>query len=264
MKKALKVLILSGIVACFGVMPTKILEVQAATNNVPAYYYANYKFIDDWTQIWDLFRTIRSRYELGLNVDNSMFAELYTHFANSFPHLTPYYKTTYEKCLLLADDLRKWYSYSSMEALMWNSCYKKLSSAANDISSSYTVHPTYRINPSNWMAPLTVTFDARGSSDPSSETIPTNNFYWYYRDEKGIDTPIWEWQVITYTFEESGKFIVHLVVRSSNVNDWILDWEEDIEVNVTPKAANIVVYANTRRMTKNSPIKIWTSEWESE
>ena len=107
MKKALKVLILSGIVACFGVMPTKILEVQAATNNVPAYYYANYKFIDDWTQIWDLFRTIRSRYELGLNVDNSMFAELYTHFANSFPHLTPYYKTTYEKCLLLADDLRK-------------------------------------------------------------------------------------------------------------------------------------------------------------
>ena len=262
MKKALKVLILSGIVVCFGVTPTKILEVQAATNNVPAYYYANYKFIDDWTQIWDLFRTIRSRYELGLNVDNSMFSELYTHFANSFPHLTPYYKTTYEKCLLLADDLRRWYSYSSMEALMWNSCYKKLSSAANDISSSYTVHPTYKINPNNWMAPLTVTFDARGSSDPSSETIPTNNFYWYYRDEKGVDTPIWEWQVITYTFEEAGKFIVHLVVRSSNVSDWILDWEEDIEVNVTPKAANIVVYANTRRMTKNSPIKIWTSEWE--
>jgi hypothetical protein len=40
------------------------------------------------------------------------------------------------------------------------------------------------------MAPLTVTFDARGSSDPSSETIPTANFYWYYRDEKGVDTPI--------------------------------------------------------------------------
>ena len=262
MKKALKVLILTGMVVYFGVVPSKILEVQAATNNVPAYYYANYKFIDDWNQIWDLFRTIKSRYELGLNVDNSMFSELYTDFSNSFQYLTPYYKTTYEKCLLLADDLRKWYSYSSMEALMWNSCYKKLSSAAADISSSYTVRPTYKINPSNWMAPLTVTFDARGSSDPSSETIPTNNFYWYYRDEKGVDTPIWEWQVITYTFEEAGKFIVHLVVRSSNVNDGILDGEEDIEVNVTPKAANIVVYANTRRMTKNSPIKIWTSEWE--
>ncbi len=262
MKKALKVLVLWGIVAFFGIIPNNNLEVEAAPNNVPAYYYANYKFIDDWTQIWDLFRTIKSRYELGLDVDNSMFSELYIHFANSFPHLTPYYKTTYEKCLLLADDLRKWYSYSSMEALMWNSCYKKLSQAAGDISSSYTVHPNYKINPSSGMAPLTVTFDARGSSDPSSETIPTANFYWYYRDEKGVDTPIWEWQVITYTFEEAGKFIVHLVVRSSNVNEWILDGEEDIEINVTPKAANIVVYANTRRMTKNSPIKIWTSEWE--
>jgi hypothetical protein len=33
------------------------------------------------------------------------------------------------------------------------------------------------------MAPLTVTFDARGSSDPSMETIPADNFYRYYRDE---------------------------------------------------------------------------------
>jgi hypothetical protein len=33
------------------------------------------------------------------------------------------------------------------------------------------------------MAPLTVTFDARNSSDPSMETIPVDNFYWYYRDE---------------------------------------------------------------------------------
>ncbi len=262
MKKALKILILWGIIAFFGIMPNNNLEVEAAPNNVPAYYYANYKFIDDWTQIWDIFRTIQARRDVGFEVDSSMFSDLYIHFANSFPHLTPYYKTTYEKCLLLADDLRKKYSYSSMEALMWNSCYKRLQSAASDIHSSYTVHPTYKINPSNWMAPLTVTFDARGSSDPSSETIPRDNFFRYYRDENGVDTPIWEWQVITYTFEEAGKFIVHLVVRSSNVNDWILDGEQDIEINVTPKAANIVVYANTRRMTKNSPIKIWTSEWE--
>jgi hypothetical protein len=34
------------------------------------------------------------------------------------------------------------------------------------------------------MAPLTVTFDARNSSDPSQETIPAGNFFWYYRDEK--------------------------------------------------------------------------------
>ena len=247
----------------FGIVPVRISEVNAASNEVPAYYYANYKFIDDWTQIWDIFRTIQARKDLWLSIDQSFFSDLYTHFVNSFPHLTSYYKTVYEKCTLLADDLRKnGSSSSSLDGLMWNSCYKRLQSAASDISSSYTVHTTYKINPNTWMAPLTVTFDARGSSDPSSETIPAKNFFWYYRDEKWVDTPIGEWQVITYTFEEAGKFIVHLVVRSSNVNDGILDGEQDIEINVTPKAANIVVYANTRRMTKNSATKIWTSEWE--
>ena len=80
MKKVFKVLILSGIVAFFGIMPTNVLEVQAATNNVPAYYYANYKFIDDRNQIWDLFNTIKARKDLELDIDRSMFSELYTHF----------------------------------------------------------------------------------------------------------------------------------------------------------------------------------------
>jgi hypothetical protein len=53
----------------------------------------------------------------------------------------------------------------------------------NKINSSYTVQPSVTTNPSSGMAPLTVTFDARGSSDPSSETLPTDNFYRYYRDE---------------------------------------------------------------------------------
>jgi hypothetical protein len=73
------------------------------------------------------------------------------------------------------------------------------------------------------MAPITVTFDARNSSDPSMETIPTDNFYRYYRDENGVDTPIGQGQVTSYTFNEPGKFIVHLVVRSSNVDQGILD-----------------------------------------
>ena len=262
MKKALKILVLCGMVIGFCLVPNNVLKVKAATNSVPNYYYANYKFIKDRSQIWDVFDTIKSRYELGLDVDQSLFSELYTHFVNSFPYLTPRYKTVYEKCLILADELRKWYSYSTMEALMGNSCYKKLSSAASDIRNSYTVRAWYTTNPSRWMAPLTVTFDARSSRDPSIETIPSGNYYWYYRDTEWNDVPIWEWQVITHTFEEAGTYFVHLVVRSSNVDDWILDGERDIQIDVTPKAANIVVYANTRKMTKDSPIKIWTSEWE--
>ncbi|MBO7095214.1 hypothetical protein J6V86_03440 [bacterium] len=88
-------------------MPAKIFEVQAATNNVPAYYYANYKFIDDWDKIWDIFRTIKSRYDLELSINQSMLSELYAHFVKSFPHLTPYHKTVYEKCTLIADELRR-------------------------------------------------------------------------------------------------------------------------------------------------------------
>jgi hypothetical protein len=35
-----------------------------------------------------------------------------------------------------------------------------------------------------------------------------------------------------------------------------LDGERNLTINVTPKAADIVVYANTRRMLKNIPLKI--------
>ena len=263
MKKLIKIVVLCGIIACFGFIPSKISEVKAAESYVPAYYYANYKFIDSWNEIWDIFRNLSAKKDLEMEIEPSTFSNLYRDFVRSFAHLPKYYETVYEKCGLLADDLRKWYSYSSMESLMWNSCYRRLSQAAGEIASSYTVKPSYTVNPNGGMAPLTVTFDARKSVDPSSETIPLKNFYWYYRDWSGVDRPMWEWNLINYTFEEAGRYIVHLVVRSSNVDElWILDGEQDITIDVSPKAANIVVYANTRKMTKNSPIKIWTSEGE--
>ena len=263
MKKLIKIVVLCGIVACFGFIPSKISGVKAAESYVPAYYYANYKFIDSWNEIWDIFRNLSAKKDLEMEIEPNTFSNLYRDFVRSFAHLPKYYETVYEKCRLLADDLRKWYSYSSMESLMWNSCYRRLSQAAGEIASSYTVKPSYTVNPNGGMAPLTVTFDARKSVDPSSETIPLKNFYWYYRDWSGVDRPMWEWNLINYTFEEAGRYIVHLVVRSSNVDElWILDGEQDITIDVSPKAANIVVYANTRKMTKNSPIKIWTSEGE--
>ena len=106
MKKFLKIVVLCGIVACFGIMPGKISEVNAAQNYVPAYYYANYKFIDDWNEIWNIFRNLTAKKDLELDIDPKVFSELYKHFVRSFPHLTPYYETVYEKCRLLADDLR--------------------------------------------------------------------------------------------------------------------------------------------------------------
>lgn len=265
MKKFTKIMILFGMLICWGVFSfvhaQNISSINYRYNNVPNHYYANYRFIGSWNDIREEFNVIKARNDLDLDVDTSHFRKLYLAFTNSFKYLTQDYKTIYEKCLALSRELSYNITERNLQAFLWNSCYKWLSSAVSTINSKYTVKASVTSNPSNWSAPLTVTFDARSSSDPSSETIPTDNFFWYYRDENWVDTPIWEWQVITYTFQEPGKFIVHLVVRSSNVNAWILDWEKDLTINVQPKAANIVVYANTRRMYTNSPLKIWITEW---
>ena len=231
-------------------------------NNVPDYYYANYKFIDDWDPIRDLFQEMRASYELDKDIEMSKFAELATHFNNSFPYLTKDFRTVYDKCSILANSLAREYSNSDFEALMWNGCYKSLREKVNIITESYTVLADGEALPKSGPAPLSVTFDARSSIDPSKETIPTDNYFWYYRDEKGVDVPMWKGNVINYTFKEPGRFIVHLVVRSSNVDDWILDGEKNFTIDVSTKAADIVIYANTRRMSQNSPLKIWISEWE--
>ena len=260
-KNSLKLLLVATLVMVWNV-PNNDVFSAAVRNDVPDYYYANYKFANDWEAILDRFSEVSATYSVGWEIWSAKFRELSDHFDKVFPHLTRNFSDIYHKCSALANSLAENYSYSNMEALMWNACQKSLKQAISKISSSFTVNPSVTVNPAGWMAPLTVTFDARGSSDPSLETLPTDNFYRYYRDENWVDTPIWEWQVLSYTFKESGKFIVHLVVRSSNVDEWVLDWEKNMVINVTPKAADIVVYANTRRMYSAFPLKIWISEGE--
>ena len=265
MKKLLKTFLFGAVITwlLLSFSSAQVISSRNSKNNkVPDYYYANYQFIDDWNAILDWFTDAKARYSTNQKFASFEFVQLAKYFDNTFPYLTKDYSTVYGKCSILAKMLAEEYSYVNMESLMWNACYKSLTQAINKINTSYTVNASVITNPTSWMAPLTVTFDARGSSDPSEETIPEDNFYWYYRDEKWVDRPIWQKQVLSYTFEEAGKFIVHLVVRSSNVDKWILDWEKNITINVTPKAADIVVYANTRKMSKDTPLKIGTMEWE--
>ena len=101
MKKTIKTLLLCFL-AVFGVTSIAQAQVKSSTNTVPDNYYANYKFINDWNQIWDIFNAMKSRNSLGMSIDSSYFSDLYTHFSRSFPHLTKDYSATYEKCLLLA------------------------------------------------------------------------------------------------------------------------------------------------------------------
>jgi hypothetical protein len=42
-------------------------------------------------------------------------------------------------------------------------------------------------NPQSGSAPVTVTLDARESIDPSKDTIPSDNFFWYYKNSEGQD-----------------------------------------------------------------------------
>jgi len=137
-----------------------------------------------------------------------------------------------------------------------NNCYKPLNQTIAKINSKYTIVASSTRNPAGGAAPVTVTFDARASKDPSSETIPSRNFYRYYRNTQGIDKIMGIGSVINYTFEEAGNYVVHLTVRSSNVNaKGILDGELDLNINVAPKAASIVVYANAKKLDKNKPTK---------
>ena len=80
--------------------------------------------------------------------------------------------------------------YTSKLSMFLTNCYKPLSAILEKITTKYTISADAKVSPSSGPAPLTVTFDARASSDPSNDTIPTKNFFWYYKDTDGADKTI--------------------------------------------------------------------------
>ena len=54
---------------------------------------------------------------------------------------------------------------------------------------------------------------------------------------------------------------MHLTVRSSNTG--IFDGEATVSVNVSPKSANVIVYTNGKKMTKQKPLKVGVQEAKS-
>jgi hypothetical protein len=99
--------------------------------------------------------------------------------------------------------------------------------------------------------------DARASVDPSNQTIPSNNFFRYYRDTAGVDRTIGIGNVLNYTFQEPGNYRVHLTVRSSNqASQGILDGSQMFTLDVAPRAANIVAFANGQRLKTTERVKL--------
>ncbi len=232
---------------------------------IPTDYIANYEISSDYTKILQLLVEIESATKIWNQISQSKFSQLNSSFQAVFPKFPQDYafKVTYQQCLDITKSLITYTKadYQSKLSSFMTNCYKPFSDIVKKVNSTYTVVASAKISPQSWPAPLTVTFDARWSIDPSNDTIPSKNYYWYYRDIDGNDTTIGVWPLVTTTFSSAGNYQVHLTVRSSNKStEGIFDWEKTMSVDVLPKTANIVVYANGQKLLKDVKIKIGIQE----
>jgi PKD repeat protein len=238
---------------------------SSSTAGIPNEYVANYDIQADWDRILDLFVQIDADSKIGQQTPQTKFSQLSSSFSTVFPKLPQEYtfKVTYSQCLSLAQSMASATSldYTSKLNLFMTNCYKPLSDILKKITTKYAIIANAKINPSSGPAPLTVTFDARASKDPSNDTIPSKNFFWYYKDTDGVDKTIGVGEVISATFDKAGSYVVHLTVRSVNKSDKkIFDGEKLLTVDVAPKTANISVYANSQKLTKETVTKISIQE----
>ena len=232
----------------------------AKSSSVPNSYYANYLVEDDWNKLAAIFVDIDATTKLWQLNWSATYAEqlgIMNRIFNYFPQDDYDFLLIYEQCKKTTAEMAKDPNNSNFE-LYTERCKKPLTKLKSTIDSKYTVKVQASASPSNGSAPLTVTFDARWSKDPSNETIPSSKYFWYYRDIDWIDKTIWIWPVVKHQFLEAWTYIIHCTVRSSNA--WILDWSKNITVTVSPKSATISIYANGKKMQKNKASKIGIQE----
>lgn len=229
-----------------------------ATTNVPDEYYANYKIQWKREELLETLENLEASVRVGVDIPTSTFSDLSNLFSLIFPYFpkSPSNNIIYKQCELSVADLSKEVtSYKYM--LFKDKCFTPLGVIVNQIKTKYTVRAEVSIKPQAWPAPLNVTLDARASVDPSNDTIPSEYFFWYYKDVNGIDTPIGKWPVVNYTFTEPWNHIVHLTVRSANWDkEWIFDGEDSVSVNVSPMAAQIIVFINGKKASEQRVTKV--------
>ncbi|HMT26887.1 MAG TPA: PKD domain-containing protein, partial [Candidatus Absconditabacterales bacterium] len=234
---------------------------------IPVEYNANYQFQANWSKILETLVQLEATRKTGGEIQPTIFLQLNLDFQKVFEFFPPEtsFKTTYQQCLSSSQNLASLpnfngANYNQLENF-FSYCSQPLQSIINEISASYTVRPKVVVTPKDGPAPLNVTFDARGSIDPSNDTIPTNNFFRYYRDINGEQKVIGRGAIVNYTFEQEGNYIVHLTARSANTQlKGIFDGEVNSSVNVGPQAAVIAVYVNGKKLREDFPIKIGTQE----
>lgn len=232
---------------------------------IPNEYYPNYLFDDNWKRVVDIFVELESYQDTGQDIPASRFRQLNTVFNSVLKYFpqTPENRVVYKKCLLLTEVLSK--NVTRWDVLsFFDSCFGRINNIIEEISQKGMVKAVIFASPKAWSAPMTVTFDARSSVDPSWDTIPKNNYFWYYKDVNWNIRDIWRWSILSHTFNEPGNYVVHLTVRSSNnLEKWIFDWESSVNINVWPRAAVISIHINNKKLLKEYYQKIWTKEAQS-
>ncbi len=228
---------------------------------IPAEYKPNYKFAAERDKIQETNDLIRSNRRSWKAIQVSYFSQLLKNYNIVFQYLPKEYKSTYEDCRQLTEvlsieyDPSKWANYE-------NNCLSPLNEIFKEISNTHSVRAKIIANPMQWSAPLTVTFDGRWSSDDASRTtIPSDNYFWYYTDTAWIEQSIGRWPVLKHTFKKEGNYVVHLTVRSANAaSEWIFDGQADVNINVWPQAAKLIVFVNGKRLKEELPIKFTSQE----
>ena len=67
--------------------------------------------------------------------------------------------------------------------------------------------------------------------------------------------------MISYTFDKEGTYYVHLTAKSANKpTEGIQDGDATVVITVAPEIANLVVYANGKRLQEKTYTKIGTTE----
>jgi len=203
--------------------------------------------------------------KIGQQVPSSKFSDLSTSFQTVFPKFPQDYafQVVYQQCLTLSQGMTTYTSldYQNKLGTFMSNCYKPFNDILKTINSKYTVVAQAKATPQSGPAPLVVTLDARASTDPSNDTIPSQNYFRYYRDTNGQDQTIGVGPVVSASFDQAGNYLVHLTVRSSNkTTQGIFDAEKTISIDVTPKTANIVAYVNGQKLDPANKTKISIQE----
>ena len=202
MKSQFKRLFLFSRIALVVLQNFAPLKVDAA---VPSDYRPNFVIEKDRSEIQDLLVKIQASKQVGASIPSATFGKLYTDFTRVFNYFPtkPEFKTVYEQCLITTQTLSHGFDYNNF-SLFSNNCFDPLQAIIKEINTRYTVKPNAQAlyDQTANSAPLTVTLDARKSQDPSNTTIPSNNFYRYYRDVDGVEKAIGKGSVVKYTFKK--------------------------------------------------------------